>query len=242
MSSSNEVNFPFNAFNTPDEKRSNLDFFQNTVKSLSLLNPSFLNERKSMNFNIFHENPDFSGEDDNHSYNPFPIPNCSNYLYNEPHNDSFYMAKENDYNISDINPSQNDRDYFAQKIDIEKEIAITLEGKFFLNFILIPLETDGITFTFAYEEEEKKKKFQIENTTLNQKSKRSHKKKKKNIYYKNFNREDLNRIIQENNLLPSELKKEIYKPNINKIITILKDSPYSFENIRNLTFKDIFTF
>ena len=52
----------------------------------------------------------------------------------------------------------------------------------------------------------------------------------------------MNRIIQESKKLPSELKKEIYKININKFIVKLKDSPYSFEDVQSLTFKDIYTF
>ena len=131
MNSSNEENMPSSI---SDEERSNLDSshflpFQNTVKS--------------MNFNIFDENPDFLGSDDNLKYIPSSISDCLKDLNNESQNDILYhisyIDKPNDYNILDINPSQNDRDYFAQKIDIEKENAISIEGKFFLNSLLIPL-------------------------------------------------------------------------------------------------------
>ena len=230
---------------SPNEK--NMLIFQpsqNTVSPISPINtPLFL----ETDFDIFNDNPELLSWRYNHLYNPSPISlNISNDLDIEPHNGILFQSSNmdipNDFNILDINPSQNDKDYYAQKIDIEKENAIQLEGKFFLNFILIPLETDGIKFTFNYKEEEKKKKFQVENNTLNKKRKRSNKKKKKKIYYKNFKREDLNKIIQESDLLPPEFKKEIYKPNINKFIAILKDSPCFFKALRNFTFKDIYTF
>ena len=67
------------------------------------------------------------------------------------------------------------------------------------------------------------------------------KKNKKKVYYKQFKREDLNKIIQESNL-PQELKREIHKPNINKFIEKFKEPPYFFENLRDFNFKDIYTF
>ena len=145
------------------------------------------------------------------------------------------MAIPNDYDISNINPYQNDRDYFTQKIDIEKENAIQIEGKFFLNSILIALEAEVISFHFK----EKKKKFQVKNNLLNKKRQRA--KKNYKIIYKKFKRENLNRIIKESNL-PKELKREIYKPNINIFITNLKESPYFYENLLNFTFKDNYIF
>ena len=232
-----------------NEEGNNLDLFdfpslQNTVSSKSQENS---NEQKCPNFNIFNENSNYNQPDNN--LNKF-IPNFGNDIYNESVNynsfQSNYMATpKNNFNISNINPSQNDRDYATQKTEIENENAISMEGKFFLIFILIALETDGITFEFQFKK--KGKKFKTENPLLNKKTKRSKQKnnKKKNnkkIYYKQFKREDLNKIIKESNLLPQELKKEIYNPKINKFIEKLKESPYFFEDLRNFTFKDIFTF
>ena len=246
MSSSNENNI---FFSISGEERNNLDLsnfhpVQNTISSLSPINSLILHEPNSLPFNLFDENPDYLSQHDNHSYNLSPIPqNISNDVYDEPQNDilfqNSYMAIPNDYNILNINPSQNDVDYAAQKANIEKENAIQIEGKFFLNYILIALETDGITFTFK--PEEKKNKFKTENTLLNKKHKRCEKKNKKKVYYKQFKREDLNKIIQESNL-PQELKREIHKPNINKFIEKFKESPYFFENLRDFNFKDIYTF
>ena len=246
MSSSNKNNI---FFNISGEERNNLDLsnfhpVQNTISPLSPLNSPILHEPNSLHFNLFDENPDYLSQHDNYSYNLSPIPqNISNDVYDEPQNDilfqNSYMAIPNNYNILNINPSQNDEDYAAKKANIEKENAIQIEGKFFLNYILIALETDGITFTFKYEE--KKNKFKTENTLLNKKHKRCKKKNKKKVYYKQFKREDLNKIIQESNL-PQELKREIHKPNINKFIEKFKESPYFFENLRDFNFKDIYTF
>ena len=227
MSSSNEKNI---FFSISDEERSNLDLSnfhlpQNTIGSLPLLNSPIFHEPNPY-FNLFNENP---SQHDN--------------LYDEPQNDilfqNSYMTIPNDCNILNLNPSQNDLDFAAQKENIEKENAIQIEGKFFLNGILIPLETDGISFKYKYEE--KTKIFKTENTLLNKKHKRCKKKNKIKVYYKQFKREDLNTIIQESNL-PQELKIEIHKPNINKFIEKLKESPYFFENLIDFNFNDIYTF
>ena len=188
-------------------------------------NSPFFHEQSSDNFDILNENSYYL--------------NDSKDLYDESHNEqSDNLAIPNNFIISNINPFQNNRDYFAQKKDIEKE-NIQIEGKFFLILILIALETDGITFKFKFKE--KKKMFNTENSLLNKKHKRSKKKKEKKVCYNQFKREDLNKIIQESNL-PQELKKEIYKPNINKFIEKFKESPHFFEKLRDFNFKDIYTF
>ena len=191
MSSSNENNI---FFSISGEERNNLDLsnfhpVQNTISSLSPINSLILHEPNSLPFNLFDENPDYLSQHDNHSYNLSPIPqNISNDVYDEPQNDilfqNSYMAIPNDYNILNINPSQNDVDYAAQKANIEKENAIQIEGKFFLNYILIALETDGITFTFK--PEGKKNKFKTENTLLNKKHKRCKKRIRKKYITNNL--------------------------------------------------------
>ena len=167
---------------SPNEK--NMLIFQPSQNIFSPISPINTPLFLETDFDIFNDIPELLSWRYNHSYNPSPIPqNISNDLDTEPHNGILFQSSNmdipNDFNILDINPSQNDKDYYAQKIDLEKENVIQLEGKFFLNFILIPLETDGIKFTFNYKEEEKKKKFQVENNALNKKRKRSNKKKKK---------------------------------------------------------------
>ena len=225
---------------------SNKDLFdhpslQNSLSSRLPVNSPISDDPKFPNFNLF--DPNDLNQDDNILNFPYPIPpNLGN--DNEFPNDISFQSDNmatpnNNFNISNINPSQNDRDYATQKTEIENENAISIEGKFFLIFILIALETVGITFEFKFKKE---KKNQTPNSFLNKKTKRSKKKNKKEIYYKQFKREDLIQIIKESNLLPQELKKEIYKPKINKFIEKLKESPYFFQDLRNFTFKDIFTF
>ncbi len=94
-----------------------------------------------------------------------------------------YLAKPNDFNILNVDPSQNDKDYAEQKRDIESENAIQIEGKFFLIYILIGLETDGITFKINYKENEK---IQTENSLLNKKHKRSKKRMAKKYIINNL--------------------------------------------------------
>lgn len=132
MSSSNENNI---FFSISDEERNNLDIsnfhpVQNTIGSLSPLNSPIFHGPNSLPFNLFDENPDYLSQYDNHS-NLSPIPqNISNDLHDEPQNhilfQNSYMAIPNNYNILNINPSQNDEDYAAQKEDIEKENAIQI--------------------------------------------------------------------------------------------------------------------
>lgn len=237
MSSSDEENI----FNISDKDLFVYPSSQNSPSSRPPVDSPISDDPKSPNLNLL--DPNYLNQPDNNlNYSYLIQQNFGN--DNESPNDisfqSNYMATpNNNFNISNINPSQNDRDYATQKTEIENENAISIEGKFFLIFILIALETDGITFEFKFKKE---KKNQTPNSFLNKKTKRSKKKNKKKIYYKQFKREDLIKIIKESNLLPPELKKEIYKPKINKFIEKLKESPYFFQDLRNFTFKDIFTF
>ena len=227
-----------------NDKSASKEKIINQIRRISPLNSPVFTEIDSSDFNFFIENPYYLSQHENSSYNPFPFPqNFSNDL-NNPHNDGVmffqkcYLAKPNDFNILNVDPSQNDKDYAEQKRDIESENAIKIEGKFFLIYILIGLETDGITFKINYKENEK---IQTENSLLNKKHKRSKKKNDNKVYYKQFKREDLNKIIQESNL-PHKLKKEIYKPRINKFIEKFKESTNFFGDILNFSFKDIYTF